>query len=269
MLKSVRPCLFRAQRSTVYHHQVRAMTAHHATASSSESAPQQPCKTTSIVSHNQYHSEPLDADQLDGNPMVQFQAWFDDVMSPSSPVKEPEAFALSTVSATGIPSSRFVLLKQVDSRGFVFFTNYESRKGKEIAANPHVAMVFYWREVHKSVRVTGKTERLSTSESQAYYDTRPLDSRLGAHASPQSSVIADRKVLDDIALSVRQKYVEPALARGVKEEDVEIPVPSFWGGIRIVPAEVEMWSGRPDRLHDRFRYTRSGDSAWKLERLAP
>jgi pyridoxamine 5'-phosphate oxidase len=205
------------------------------------------------------HSEDVRAGlveaDVDPDPMVQFGRWFDD--AEAADLVEPSAMTLATATAEGVPSARMVLLRGVDQRGFVFYTNYESRKAAELAANPRAALVFWWGELQRQIRVEGPVERTSQQESAAYFRTRPLGSRLSAWASPQSRVIPGRAVLD-------QRVAE--LAAG--HPDGNIPLPPFWGGYRLVPEVVELWQGRPNRLHDRLRYTRT-PGGWRLERLAP
>jgi pyridoxamine 5'-phosphate oxidase len=206
------------------------------------------------------HSEDVRAGlveaDVDPDPMVQFGRWFDD--AEAADLVEPSAMTLATATAEGVPSARMVLLRGVDQRGFVFYTNYESRKAAELAANPRAALVFWWGELQRQIRVEGPVERTSQQESAAYFRTRPLGSRLSAWASPQSRVIPGRAVLD-------QRVAE--LAAG--HPDGDIPLPPFWGGYRLVPEVVELWQGRPNRLHDRLRYTRSADGRWQIKRLAP
>jgi pyridoxamine 5'-phosphate oxidase len=193
---------------------------------------------------------------VDPDPMVQFGRWFDD--AEAADLVEPSAMTLATATAEGVPSARMVLLRGVDQRGFVFYTNYDSRKAAELAANPLAALVFWWGELQRQIRVEGPVERTSQQESAAYFRTRPLGSRLSAWASPQSRVIPGRAVLDERVAD---------LAAG--HPDGDIPLPPFWGGYRLVPEVVELWQGRPNRLHDRLRYTRAADGRWRIERLAP
>ncbi|KAJ3484263.1 hypothetical protein NLI96_g5780 [Meripilus lineatus] len=179
--------------------------------------------------------------------------------------------SVSTATASGIPSSRFVLLKELDKRGFLFFTNYESRKARELDESPYAALAFYWREVHKQVRVVGKVEKVSKETSEEYFKTRPVGSRLGAWSSPQSSVVREGEVKERLEKNKARFGIEDEHAAA---SDIEIPLPEFWGGYRVVPQEVEFWLGKPSRLHDRIRYTRvagSPDDApqWTIERIAP
>lgn len=219
-----------------------------------------------VVSHRQYDpKESISPATVSPNPFEQFRTWLTEVREQ---VLEPEAMSLSTASAAGVPSSRFVLFKQLDRRGFVFYTNYTSRKSRELAENPHAALAFYWKEVSRQVRVVGRVERLSREESEEYYKSRPLGSRLGAWASPQSAVVQEgelSKRLDE----VKTKF---GVDESVKEADV--PLPEFWGGWRVIPDEIEFWMGKPSRLHDRVRYLRvegssDDDPQWTIERLAP
>ena len=201
-----------------------------------------------------YTRDGLRRSDLDPDPVGQFRQWFADAVS--AELVEPNAMVLST--ADGVrPSSRTVLLKAYDERGFVFFTNYESRKARDIAANAHVSLLFPWYPLERQVGLIGRAERISAAESLAYFVSRPHGSRLGAWVSQQSSVINSRKFLEMKWDEVKRKFSEG-----------EVPLPSFWGGFRVVQAEIEFWQGRENRLHDRFRYTRSGDG-WAVERLAP
>ena len=200
---------------------------------------------------------PLDRGGLDLDPIAQFQAWFDVA---EREVLLPEAMTLATVDAEGSPDARMVLLKGADGAGFRFFTNLESSKGAQLAALPRAALVIYWRELDRQVRVRGAVERLSDAESDSYFATRPRDSQLGAWASPQSRALASRTELD--------QHLDEAEARF---PDGEIPRPPHWGGYLVVPDLIEFWQGRVGRLHDRFRYTRerAEPSGWRVERLAP
>lgn len=209
----------------------------------------------SLEAASQYTRGALDRDDLDPDPIALFRAWFQTARDAG--VHEPTAMTLATASPDGMPSARMVLLKGVDDRGFVFYTNYESRKGREIESNPHAALVFYWAPLERQVRVAGAVERLSRAESDVYFQSRPPGSRLGAWASHQSEAIPDRGVLDARLDELARQYA-----------DGEIPLPPFWGGLRVVPTAIEFWQGRLNRLHDRFLYTRDGQS-WRIERLSP
>ncbi|EKM79364.1 hypothetical protein AGABI1DRAFT_113935 [Agaricus bisporus var. burnettii JB137-S8] len=220
-----------------------------------------------VLPHLQYEThDHMSPSTVNPSPTEQFEKWFQEAIETG--VQEPEAMSLSTVSPSGIPSARIVLLKQVDPRGFVFYTNYTSRKSSEITSNPHAALVLYWREVHRSVRIVGRVEKLSRAESDEYYRSRPIGSKLGAWASKQSTVI-DEHTLEDRMKKVKEKF-------RVKDgdEETEVPLPEFWGGWRVIPHEVEFWSGKPSRLHDRIRYLRVDGSPeeqpqWKIDRLSP
>jgi len=192
---------------------------------------------------------------VDADPVVQFGRWFQ--QAEEAGLLEPTAMTLATATPDGRPSARMVLLRGFDQRGFVFYSNYDSRKGAELAANPLAALVFWWGELERQVRVEGRVERTSRPESEAYFRSRPPGSQLSAAASPQSQVIEGRAALE--------RRVAQLLAR---HPDGQVPLPPFWGGYRVVPEVVEFWQGRPNRLHDRLRYRRAGDG-WRIERLAP
>ena len=192
---------------------------------------------------------------VDADPVVQFGRWLE--QAESADLLEPTAMTLATSTPDGRPSARMVLLRGFDERGFCFYTNYESRKGGELAANPRAALVFWWGELERQVRIEGRVERTSRSESEAYFHSRPPASQLSAAASPQSQVIDGRAVLEERVAR---------LATG--HQDGQVPLPGFWGGYRLVHEVVELWQGRPNRLHDRLRYRRAGDR-WRIERLAP
>jgi pyridoxamine 5'-phosphate oxidase len=197
----------------------------------------------------------LDRDDLDADPFRQFEAWFESACQLDR--NDPNAMSLSTVDEQGRPYARTVLLKSFDERGFVFYTNYESRKARHIEANPEAALLFFWSELGQQVGVRGAIEKLSTAESLRYFASRPRGSQLGAWVSRQSSVITSRSLLKNKVEELRRKF-----------ENREVPLPSFWGGYRLAPREIEFWQGREDRLHDRFLYTREG-SDWHIARLAP
>jgi pyridoxamine 5'-phosphate oxidase len=205
----------------------------------------------------------LSEDALAADPMTQFDRWFTEAVSAADDagLPEPNAMVVATADATGSPSTRMVLLKSYDSEGFVFFTNYGSRKAREIAANPKVSLHFPWLVLHRQVVVCGLAARASRKETVAYFGTRPYGSRIGAWASRQSAVVDDRSVLEAAFAEFAERF--PA--------DGEVPVPEHWGGIRVVPDTVEFWQGRPNRLHDRLRYRRdvATASGWVVERLAP
>jgi pyridoxamine 5'-phosphate oxidase len=201
-----------------------------------------------------YEKDELDESASAADPLLQFQRWFDQALAAQLP--EPNAMTLATVGANGRPSTRIVLIKGFDARGFVWYTNYESRKGIELAQHPFAALQFHWVELERVVRIEGRVDKAGADESDAYYATRPLDSRLGAWASPQSRVIASRAVL------------VAAAAKAAAVHALNPPRPPHWGGYRLVPDTFEFWQGRKSRLHDRLRYRLEG-SAWVRERLAP
>jgi pyridoxamine 5'-phosphate oxidase len=192
----------------------------------------------------------------DPDPMRKFEAWYADAVAADLP--QPDAMALATVSPEGRPSARMVLLKQADQRGFVFFTNYDSRKGRELATNPYAALVFYWNALHRQVRIEGRVERLAATESDEYFATRPRGSQVAAVASRQSEPIDSRAVLENRVQELEKNY-----GAG------EVPRPDYWGGYRVVPSVIEFWQGRPNRLHDRLRYDRVPDGSWSKVRLSP
>jgi pyridoxamine 5'-phosphate oxidase len=196
----------------------------------------------------------FDVEDLDPDPVTQFGRWFADAQAAGVP--EPEAMALAT-SAGGTPSVRFVLLKGVDERGFAFYTNYNSRKGRELDANPLASLVFRWWALERQVRVGGRVRMVDPEESDAYFATRPRGAQLGAWASPQSEVLADREELEAQLAEVTARF-----------DGREVPRPAWWGGYRVEPAEIEFWQGRPDRLHDRLRYERER-TGWRIDRLSP
>ncbi len=204
-----------------------------------------------------YKSEILEIKDLEENPFSQFHHWFQDAIKAG--VREPNAMTLSTCSPEGRPSARVVLLKDYSEAGFTFFTNYESRKGRELSANPYAALVFLWLDLQRQVRVEGRVEKIDPVESESYFQSRPRGSQMGAWASPQSQVLGSR---DDLEKKVRK--VEKRFANAEK-----IPLPDFWGGYILKPEMIEFWQGQSSRLHDRMRYTQNQDGGWQIDRLAP
>jgi len=200
-------------------------------------------------------SEALDEQTIDRDPINQFKRWFDDAIA--SGMKLPEAMTLATATRDGRPSARVVLLKDVDNEGFVFFTNYRSAKARDLEANPQAALVFYWSQFDRQVRVEGTVERVSAEESRTYFKTRPRESQIGAWASPQSDIIENRELLETRVAELEQLY-----------GDGEIECPEHWGGYRLKPTRIEFWKSRLGRLHDRIVYERAG-TQWNINRLAP
>ena len=203
-----------------------------------------------------YRRAKLHREDLHADPIAQFEAWLSDAVR--TPVIEPNAMSLATVGADGRPLARTVLLKGLDVRGFVFFTNLESRKARQIAENPHVSLLFPWLALERQVIITGTAEKISVGETLKYFLVRPHESQLAAWASQQSSVISSRKVLE-----MEWEHLKAKFSAG------KVPLPSFWGGFRVRPETIEFWQGGPSRLHDRFQYTRQPDDSWVIERLAP
>lgn len=200
----------------------------------------------------------LERESLSDDPFAQFRLWFDQACA--AKLVEPNAMTLCTAGTDERPTARTVLLKAYDARGFVFFTNYTGRKARQLAENPHAALLFPWVALERQVEIDGRVEKISAAESLKYFLSRPFGSQLGAWVSHQSSVISSRSILLKKLDEMKRRFAEG-----------KVPLPEFWGGYRVVPASIEFWQGRPNRLHDRFRYTREDEasSAWKIERLAP
>jgi len=205
----------------------------------------------------EYAARALDEGSVSLDPIEQFGHWIQEAIESS--LVEPNAMTLATASADGRPSARMVLLKECNEKGFTFFTNYESRKGRELAQNPWAALVFYWPELERQVRVEGRTERVSALESDLYFQRRPREARLGAWASRQGEVVASRGVIEKQMQEVSQRYMNLD----------SVPRPDSWGGYRLTPDLLEFWQGRPHRLHDRLRYQRDDQRVWVIERLSP
>ena len=203
----------------------------------------------------EYKREELTEESVAVNPFDQFRAWFDEALAAQLP--EPTAMTLATADTHGVPSARTVLLKGVDETGFVWYTNYASEKGQCLEQNPVAALLFFWPELERQVRISGTVERVSRYESEAYFHSRPRESQLGAWASHQSTVVASREDLEQSFAAMQQQFA-----------DGEIPLPPTWGGYRLSPLRIEFWQGRPSRMHDRIRYRRS-DGGWVTDRLAP
>ena len=203
----------------------------------------------------EYARETLRDGDIAGDPIAQFARWFQEALN--SGLSEPHAMTLATADAAGRPSARIVLLKDYDQRGFTFFSNYDSRKGEDLVANPQAALLFHWVELERQVRIEGRVERVAPAESDEYWRSRPLGSQLGAWASPQSHVLAHREELEARLAEIGKRYGE------------DPPRPPHWGGYRLIPEQAEFWQGRPNRLHDRVRYVYQGSEIWRIERLAP
>ena len=203
-----------------------------------------------------YSRAGLSAADLNADPIAQFGVWFQQALD--ADLLEPNAMTLATATSDGKPTARIVLLKGVDERGFVFYTNYESQKGQQLIANPYAALVFLWDKLERQVRIEGKVVKLSKEESTEYFHSRPKASQLGAIASDQSRVIPNREVLEQKLAELETKY-----------QDETVPKPEHWGGFRVIPDRLEFWQGRPSRLHDRLVYQIQGGSSWEIERLAP
>ena len=197
----------------------------------------------------------LETDVAD-NPFEQFNRWWDDAIN--SELDEVNAMTLATASTTGMPSARIVLLKSATADGFIFFTNYNSHKGKELEENPFACLVFFWKELERQIRITGTIEKISAAESDEYFYSRPVGSRIGAWASPQSSVIPSRKTIETNIVKYEQEFAGTKITR-----------PPHWGGYIVKPTLIEFWQGRPNRLHDRIQYSKTQEGSWKFDRLAP
>lgn len=204
-----------------------------------------------------YSSRKLDKTMVKSNPIEQFKDWFQEAVDIMGN-REPNAMTLATATSDGLPSARVVLLKGVSEKGFVFYTNYKSRKGKEVTANPNAALVFFWEPLERQVRIEGTLTQMSQADSERYFQTRPKKSQIGAHVSQQSAVIEDRTVMEQEAERLTEHY---------KDEDV-LPCPEHWGGLVLKPTSIEFWQGRPNRLHDRLWYVEE-NGVWQLKRLAP
>lgn len=205
---------------------------------------------------SEYAREDLHGEDLHPDPVEQFKLWFQQALDHQ--VLEPTAMTLATADADGQPSARTVLLKEVDTQGFVFYTNYESRKGLDLEANPRAALLFFWPQLERQVRVEGSVQRVSRKSAEAYFHSRPRGSQLGAWASPQSRPLQDRRELEQALVEVEERFAG----------EEKIPLPPHWGGLRLIPEALEFWQGRPSRLHDRFLYSRVAEG-WSIRRLAP
>ena len=214
--------------------------------------------TISPISHlrKEYTRAGLSEADAAPDPFKQFQKWFIEALE--AELAEPTAMTIATSTKEGRPSARIVLLKKFDKKGFVFFSNYESRKGKELSMNPFAALVFHWPVLERQIRIAGKVSKISKKESEAYFHTRPEGSQIAALASDQSRVIQNRIILEKQVKALSRRYLGK-----------RIPLPRNWGGYRVVPSEIEFWQGRPSRLHDRLRYLKKNNGEWKIERLQP
>jgi pyridoxamine 5'-phosphate oxidase len=204
----------------------------------------------------EYCLERLELKSLKKDPFLQFSEWFQKAVEVA--IQEPNAMVLSTASKEGRPSARTVLMKEIDQRGLIFYTNYDSRKAHDIDENPFAALTFLWKEVEKQVRVYGRVEKVSRGDSEDYFASRPRGSQISTWASPQGTVIPSREYLEERYREVELEY-----------KGKEIPLPAFWGGFRLIPEEFIFWQGRENRLHDQFRYTKNSDGTWNIDRLAP
>lgn len=204
-----------------------------------------------------YRRSSLTENEIKDKPFEQFKLWFENALEAKIP--EPNAMVVASVSKEGMPSARVVLLKGFDERGFVFYTNYESQKGRELAHNPGCALVFNWLELERQIRIEGQAEKLSPEDSESYFHKRPKKSQIGAWASPQSQVIENREVLENNFSDLEARYADAE----------QLPRPEHWGGFRVVPSRIEFWQGRSGRLHDRLNFTRNPEGEWAMSRLAP
>jgi pyridoxamine 5'-phosphate oxidase len=211
-------------------------------------------KTVNALARD-YRKDKFDVGSADPNPFAQFEKWFNEAVN--SEIMDANAFVLSTADKNGIPSSRVVLLKRYDRQGFVFFTNYESKKGDDLLENPHASMLFYWDVLERQIRIVGKVEKVTEKESDEYFQTRPYMSRIGAWASKQSHVLGSRASLMAEVAKLMAKYPN------------NVPLPPFWGGYRVMPESFEFWQGRESRLHDRMKYDIDAENKWKIKRLSP
>lgn len=209
------------------------------------------------ISHlrKEYQLKSLSEDDVNINPIVQFDTWWKEAVN--AEIVEVNAMTLATASTDGVPSARIVLLKEFTEKGFVFYTNYDSYKAKQLAENPRASLLFFWKELERQIRITGLVEKVSEEESDAYFNSRPIGSRIGASASPQSHAIENRQWLEQKVKETEDKWND------------ETKRPSFWGGYRVKPVIIEFWQGRPSRLHDRIQYTLQENGGWMKERLAP
>lgn len=203
-----------------------------------------------------YGIRELTEDMVDPDPLLQFEKWFTEAANMG--IVEPNAMTISTSGRDGKVSARIVLLRNFDEKGFVFYTNYNSRKGHQIAENPYACLSFFWCMAERQVRIAGRVEKISTLESMEYFNSRPLSNRIGSWASDQSTVLESREALEEKVQELEKRYANS-----------EPEKPPFWGGYRVVPEEIEFWQGRPSRLHDRLQYTRTADGKWKMVRLNP
>lgn len=203
-----------------------------------------------------YQLQTLQETDVAADPFIQFNRWWDEAVK--SELDEVNAMTLATASLTGIPAARIVLLKSVTDTGFVFFTNYNSHKGRELEENPNACLVFFWKELERQVRITGRVEKVSAPESDAYFNSRPAGSRIGAWASPQSSVITSREIIEKNIVKFEEQFAGTGITR-----------PPHWGGYIVIPTAIEFWQGRSNRLHDRLQYSKMEHNSWKIERLAP